>query len=110
MFQGTMTIQEAEPAVLRKAPSIGGLCRDCSKADTCTFPRDPSHPIRSCDEFEELAFPSTASSVARPVRSLVREDTDEPMELKGLCKECALRFTCVYPKPLGGVWHCDELA
>lgn len=110
MFQATMTLQEAERAILRKAPSIGGLCRDCSNADTCTFPRDPSRPIRSCDEFEELAFPPTASSVARPVRSLVREDPAKATELKGLCKECALRFTCVYPKPLGGVWHCDELA
>jgi hypothetical protein len=31
-------------------------------------------------------------------------------ELKGLCVQCARRDSCTYPKPAGGVWHCDELA
>jgi hypothetical protein len=28
--------------------------------------------------------------------------------LKGLCMNCAYRETCLYPKPEGGVWHCEE--
>jgi NADH-quinone oxidoreductase subunit E len=27
---------------------------------------------------------------------------------KGLCLNCANRETCTFPKPEGGVWHCDE--
>lgn len=27
---------------------------------------------------------------------------------KGLCSNCEERATCIYPKPEGGVWHCDE--
>jgi hypothetical protein len=27
---------------------------------------------------------------------------------KGLCVNCANRETCLYPKPEGGVWHCEE--
>jgi len=29
-------------------------------------------------------------------------------ELKGLCINCENRFTCILPKPAGGVWHCEE--
>jgi hypothetical protein len=29
-------------------------------------------------------------------------------EHKGLCMNCANRDTCLYPKPEGGVWHCEE--
>jgi hypothetical protein len=30
------------------------------------------------------------------------------MELKGLCVNCANRYTCLFPKSEGGVWHCEE--
>ncbi|HTS66225.1 MAG TPA: hypothetical protein VMS37_25420 [Verrucomicrobiae bacterium] len=26
----------------------------------------------------------------------------------GLCSNCDNRETCVYPKPEGGVWRCEE--
>ena len=29
-------------------------------------------------------------------------------ELPGLCRNCARLVDCTYPKPEGGVWHCDE--
>jgi hypothetical protein len=25
-----------------------------------------------------------------------------------LCSNCEDRHTCIYPKPAGGVWHCEE--
>ena len=28
--------------------------------------------------------------------------------LRGLCASCDLRDVCTYPRPLGGVWNCDE--
>ena len=27
---------------------------------------------------------------------------------RGLCSLCENRTTCTYPKPEGGVWHCEE--
>ncbi len=108
MFQTTMAMQEAERAVLRKAPSIGGLCRDCVNAPACTFPRDPSRPIWSCDEFKSS---TSASRPGQPVASGTAEAArTEPEELKGLCRDCLRRLTCQFPKPPGGVWHCEELA
>lgn len=113
MFQTTMTMQEAEPVVLRKAPSIGGLCRTCSKGEECTFPRDPSRPVWSCDEFDgsHLAptHPPARNLAAAGLRTL-SEELGGDTEIKGLCRECTNRSTCCYPKPPGGVWHCDELA
>jgi hypothetical protein len=28
--------------------------------------------------------------------------------LRGLCGNCDLRRDCTYPKPVSGVWNCDE--
>jgi len=108
MFQVTGVIQEAERVVKHQRPSPGGLCRDCSKAATCTFPRDPSRPVWSCDEFDGANL--TPTHPPAPAVRTVTEESGEATELKGLCRECTNRFTCSYPKPLGGVWHCDELA
>jgi hypothetical protein len=113
MIQVTGVIQEAEHVVRHQRPSVGGLCRDCSKAATCTFPRDPSRPVWSCDEFDGSNLAPThppARDLAAAGLRTVTEELGEATELKGLCRECTNRFTCCYPKPLGGVWHCDELA
>jgi hypothetical protein len=29
-------------------------------------------------------------------------------EFKGLCVNCANRYTCLLPRSEGGVWHCEE--
>jgi hypothetical protein len=26
----------------------------------------------------------------------------------GLCRNCENRRTCAFPKPEGGIWHCEE--
>ncbi len=113
MFQATAATQEVARAVLRERPSIGGLCRDCVNEPTCTFPRDPSRPIWSCDEFEASEVAATLPGrpiAAAPEVMVVEEKVADALELKGLCTQCAHRLTCRYPKPPGGVWHCDELA
>jgi hypothetical protein len=105
--------REGKPAVISAGLPMGGLCRDCVKADTCTFPRDPSRPVWSCEEFEGVEpnppHPTARAGVAVE-RVVVVENPAETRELTGLCRECARRPGCRYPKPLGGVWHCDELA
>jgi hypothetical protein len=85
-----------------------GLCRDCVNDPTCTFPRDPSRPIWSCDEFKPST--SVSSPDQRVAPSTAGTERAEPEELKGLCRNCLRRLTCQFPKPPGGVWHCEELA
>lgn len=31
-----------------------------------------------------------------------------PERMTGLCMNCDNRFTCAFPVPEGGVWHCEE--
>ena len=43
--------------------------------------------------------------VERTSRAGQKKDGEE---FKGLCVNCANRHTCLFPKPEGGVWHCEE--
>ncbi len=73
------------------------------------YPKDPKHPVLQCEEFEPYDSPV-------PTRAATREEpqpgaSDEapaPAGLKGLCANCGNRNDCEYPKPEGGVWHCEE--
>jgi len=113
MSQATMLIEEVARPVVRQTMVFQGLCRDCSRAEACTFPRDPSRAVRSCEEFEtaEPAWGRRPSleSVA-PVFPTVSDPAAEAGNLKGLCRQCTERLTCQFPKPPEGVWQCDELA
>jgi hypothetical protein len=109
----TVELQEIVLTPIRQIHVGAGLCRTCVKAPECTFPRDPRWPVRSCDEFEGMDAPRTERA-PRTVAASVFPSIGTPergvMELKGLCVQCSRRLTCAYPKPAGGVWHCDELA
>lgn len=109
----TVELQEIVRPPIRQIQVGTGLCRTCVTAPECTFPRDPSRPVRSCDEFEGADAPRSERAprtVPASVFPLGGAREHGTVELKGLCVQCARRHTCAYPKPAGGVWHCDELA
>ena len=90
--------------------SYRGLCASCENAPSCTFTRDPGRPVLQCEEFDGgvSSPPKTAGrDVASVPRPHATEDKDSA-ELRGLCVDCEERQTCTYPKPEGGVWHCEE--
>jgi hypothetical protein len=109
----TVHPQEIAGPSIRQIVIGVGLCRTCVRAPECTFPRDPRRPVRSCDEFDGADTPPSEHT-PRTVTASVFPSEDAPekgaTELKGLCVQCGRRQTCAYPKPAGGVWHCDELA
>ena len=88
----------------------GGLCSTCIHSSGCTFTRDPDRPVMQCEEFEGLLkVPEQilgANSKLKGDKNSKAHAEDTP--LKGLCKLCKKNSTCTYPKPEGGVWHCDE--
>ena len=96
-----------------------GLCATCKSASTCTYPRDPERPVYYCCEHEgyeecegsvSLALLRTGNIFLRPPGSVTTPPTaerDTGID-KGLCKNCENRETCTFPRPEGGVWHCDE--
>lgn len=47
---------------------------------------------------------------AQTASDIIRDLDLSPLasELPGLCRNCARLVDCTYPRPEGGVWHCDE--
>jgi hypothetical protein len=71
--------------------------------------KDAKWPVLQCEEFE--ACESTAPknvAVRAGQRRTARKKVGVPSLLKGLCANCDNLDHCTYPKPEGGVWHCEE--
>ena len=91
-----------------------GLCSYCKSAPNCTFMRDPSRPVCECEEFNEFTYapvrvPNHQKNIL--LKNLSNHpSTSEDLfhHYRGLCSDCEERANCVYPKPEGGVWHCEE--
>jgi len=94
-----------------------GLCPTCVYKDECTYIKDTNNPVMQCCEFKGINEVQeqrlncrqrnegeTLLDVSRP--ALTKQEPES--ELKGLCKICSLRNECKFPKPAGGVWHCEE--
>jgi len=90
-----------------------GICTICEKTPTCILPRDPNRPLLYCDEFE-LSKPVPKSIQTELISSYATKVKHKSEKAKGsesymgLCKLCDNRETCTFPKPEGGVWHCEE--
>ena len=67
-----------------------GLCSSCRYSQSCTYLKSLTMPVTQCEEFEGF-FP---------------EPGDDARE--GLCVTCDNRATCMFPRPAGGIWHCEE--
>jgi len=82
------------------------LCSNCKHAEACGGRSGLKHPIFFCEEFD-VCVPVPASQLAQavPMQRPERRNTSERM---GLCMNCENAETCTFPKPEGGVWHCEE--
>ncbi len=90
-----------------------GLCSCCRCFKTCTYPKDPRQPTLQCEEFDGIVpSPIKTAPRADAVRTVVKRNPETgaagPASDPGLCSLCENRPTCTYPKPEGGVWHCEE--
>ena len=62
------------------------------------------------EEYERYEKPSVTIT-GKNTRSSPPKQADlkeNSAQYKGLCQTCEYRETCTYPKPEGGVWHCEE--
>ena len=90
-----------------------GLCSNCANAPRCTYPRDAKRPVLECDEYRCSSTPPAPRATQRSRRDAgapvtPRAEGSAPAAPVGLCSNCDNRQTCVFPKPEGGVWHCEE--
>jgi len=90
-----------------------GLCTCCTLTSTCTYPRELGRPVLQCDEFDGISpSPELRMNEVRN-RSVnhfsgIPSGNQSPGMSTGLCAYCENLHTCTYPKPEGGVWHCEE--
>jgi len=88
-----------------------GLCATCKNASTCMYLRGASKPILHCEEFEPFP-PRPGTNPAEAKMSKLTSKPENTPQAKpkhlGLCANCKHRETCKFPKPTGGVWHCEE--
>lgn len=95
------------------------FCENCTHFPTCTYPKINGRPIYYCSEHEawkeclgEVSLALLKSKKGAPPSgrpgSENPEKEKENVELRGLCINCENRKDCTFPKPPGGVWHCEE--
>ncbi len=85
--------------------AAAGLCASCKYDPECIYEAGSARVILQCEQFE-MGFrePSAPPASVRP-----RATSDENSNgYAGLCSNCDHRETCIYPKPEGGVWRCEE--
>ena len=87
-----------------------GLCLTCENALACTFARDPNKPVFYCEEFEieKTSFIKPPGKKQLPATGPAAANDKDSTKFIGLCSDCENRRTCAFPKPEGGVWHCEE--
>jgi hypothetical protein len=92
-----------------------GICASCLSTPGCTFPRASGRPVLECEEFDGLSSTPVGEApkklrLAAP-QALRENPVDQPgssSSAKGLCTLCENLRTCTYPRPEGGVWHCED--
>ena len=85
------------------------LCSNCRNAGDCTFQKDRQKPALYCEEFEIDKSPSAKiAGKEKPSPTPPVDANEDSGKFIGLCSNCDNRRTCTFPKPEGGVWHCEE--
>ena len=91
-------------------PAYRGLCFTCRNDTNCALSREPNEPVFHCEEFETEPFVSTKTTGkdTDPAAALPVPGERDAGEYAGLCSGCEDCETCSFPRPEGGVWHCEE--
>jgi hypothetical protein len=96
------------------------LCSTCRNQLECNYPKIQGRRIDYCTEHEacEACEGESSLSLLKPPSSILRTSrvtasgsvnmADDSVPSQGLCLNCENREDCTYPKPPGGVWHCEE--
>ncbi len=86
------------------------ICSNCEHAQGCMYQKNSDRPVWQCEEYGGYEKPPvTITRKNNPSSSQKKADLKEySAHYKGLCQTCDHRETCTYPKPEGGVWHCEE--
>jgi len=100
-------------AILTEAAAATcGLCSACKHEAGCIYPRSKGQIVLNCGQFEPCP-PISRPAPSRDQVELERlwnksSHKESETKFQGLCASCEDRNVCIYPKPAGGVWRCEE--
>ena len=105
--------KKKEAKMISKEKKYFGLCSSCKTASGWTYIRDLKRPVLQCEEFEGYEPRIVRTTVVNILLKTAPKfgSGNEERELsryRGLCSICEDQAACTYPKPEGGVWHCEE--
>lgn len=88
-----------------------GICTTCNSLGSCSLRSNRRQKIVHCEEFDDRN--ESNEPPQSPVEGSEPEEDQleqEPVNsrLRGLCVNCARASECTFPRPEGGVWHCEE--
>lgn len=96
-----------KPSIIYRREEYSGICAICKYAPTCIYPKDPERPVLLCEVFEAYTPRTIRRNGSLTTVAQIAEKNDS-LQYVGLCANCEKRETCIYPKPEGGVWRCEE--
>lgn len=85
----------------------GSLCANCRHQFDCSFLAQTHVPILLCELY---ACGTPEAPRLRVIRTSRAPETapESGENASGLCVNCENRIDCRLPKPVGGVWNCEE--
>ncbi len=87
-----------------------GLCLTCNNAPACYYHarRGPALFCEMFDDYVKSALRDEEQPLLSRADSGIRTTAEDMAKYVGLCVNCGHRATCRYPKPEGGLWHCED--
>jgi hypothetical protein len=84
-----------------------GICFACAHVSSCALTSAGSalNGTQFCEEYEPAHF-LTAIPLCEQLPIMLNRQTSS--KTLGLCSNCAHYPGCSFPKPEGGVWHCED--
>jgi len=89
------------------------LCSTCNNYHNCIFRKNAKRPVFFCELFDD--YVSQTKTEIDLDKKIVSDEqgsfsgkNEDSHYLIGLCSNCKNRGTCIYNKPEGGIWNCDE--
>lgn len=86
-----------------------GICNACKYDPECIYEARSTAAILECEQFE-MGCRERPAAYRPPDSSPGPALRGGSGGYAGLCVNCEHRKTCVYLKPEGGVWRCEEYA
>lgn len=104
-------VKDSEENLSAKTVLLRSLCSTCNNSTSCYYHlRNGKRIVRFCELFDDYEPSPKDVGLSLLDESLIKPKvvTENEVKLSGLCMNCENRDTCTYPKPEGGVWHCEE--